>query len=108
MSHHQHKLKLINRLRELGGRLEEIEGALEAEHSKDWEEMAVEREGDEVLEALGESGQAEIARIRAALGRIAEGNYGVCVKCGDDIAAARLDAVPDAPLCAECAGGADG
>ena len=105
MSHHQYKLKLLNRLRELGGRLEEIEGALEAEHSKDWEEMAVEREGEEVLEALGESGQAEIARIKAALDRMAQGTYGVCTKCGDDIATARLEAVPDAPLCATCAAG---
>lgn len=104
MSHHQHKIKLLNRLRELGVRLEGIEGALEAEHSKDWEEMATEREGEEVLEALGESGQAEIARITAALDRMAKGTYGVCVRCGDDIAPARLDAVPDAPLCADCAG----
>jgi RNA polymerase-binding transcription factor DksA len=103
MSHHAHKLKLLTRLRELGGRLEEIEEALLAPHSKDWEEMAVEREDDEVLERLGTSSQAEIARIREALARMAEGEYGYCVRCGEEIAPARLDLVPEAPLCASCA-----
>ena len=105
MSHHEEKLKLLNRLRELGGRLDEIGDALEAEHSKDWEDQAVEREGEEVLERLGESGQAEVARIRAALQRMADGEYGSCVKCGEDIAPARLAAVPDTPLCVKCASG---
>ncbi|WP_425074994.1 TraR/DksA family transcriptional regulator [Sagittula sp. S175] len=105
MSHHEEKLKLLNRLRELGGRLDEIGDALEAEHSKDWEDQAVEREGEEVLERLGESGQAEVARIKAALQRMADGEYGLCVKCGEDIAPARLAAVPDTPLCVKCASG---
>lgn len=104
MSHHASKLKLIARLRELGLRLESIEDALEEPHSKDWEELATEREGEEVLEALGVSGQAEVARIRAALARITAGTYGQCTKCGEEISAARLDVVPDAPLCAKCAG----
>ena len=65
MSHHKYKLALLKRLRELGGRLEDIGAALAEEHSKDWEDMAIETEGEEVLEALCESGQAEIARIRS-------------------------------------------
>lgn len=106
MSHHEEKLKLLNRLRELGGRLDEIGAALEAEHSKDWEDQAIEREGEEVLERLGETGRAEISRIKAALQRMADGEYGICRKCGGDIAAARLAALPDTPLCVNCAGGA--
>lgn len=103
MSHHQEKLKLLNRLKELTGRLDEIGEALEAEHSKDWEDQAVEREDEEVLERLGESGQAEVARIRAALARMAAGEYGQCVRCGEDIAPERLAALPDTPLCVSCA-----
>ena len=103
MSHHKYKLALLKRLKELGGRLNEIEAALVEEHTKDWEDLATEREGDEVLEALGESGQAEIARIQAALQRMAEGEYGVCVQCGEEISEARLDALPDAALCRNCA-----
>lgn len=103
MSHHQHKLALLRRLKELGGRLDDIDAVLGEAHSKDWEEMAVEREGDEVLEALGESGQAEIARIRAALNRMVAGEYGDCVQCGEEILPERLQAVPEAALCRKCA-----
>ena len=108
VSHHEYKLALLKRLKELGVRLEGIEDALEEPHSKDWEEMAVEREGDEVLESLGVSGQAEIARIKAALARMAAGEYGFCVRCGEEITAERLDVVPEAPLCRNCATAASG
>ena len=97
------KKALLKRLSELDERLHLIEEELDAPNSKDWEEMAVEREGDEVLEQLGQSGQGEILRIRAALKRIRDGEYGICVRCGDDISAERLDVLPDAPLCKNCA-----
>lgn len=95
---------LLKRLAELDTRLHEIEDELEAPHSKDWEELAVEREGDEVLETLGNAGQDEIRAIRAALQRIREGEYGYCVKCGDEISQERLSVLPAAPLCKTCAG----
>ena len=103
MSHHARKLALLERLRALGVRLDGIEEALEAPHSKDWEDQAIEREGEEVLERLGVSGQAEVARIRAALGRMARGEYGICTRCGEEISPERLEAVPEAPLCKTCA-----
>ena len=99
----QYKAQLLKRLSELDNRLHEIEADLEAPHSKDWDEAAVEREGEEVQEALGQSGQAEIRSIRAALQRIRDDEYGICVKCGDMIAKARLDALPATPLCRNCA-----
>lgn len=97
------KKALEDRLKELDVRLHDIEEELDAHTSKDWEELATEREEDEVLEGMGVSGQAEIAQIRAALKRIEEGEYGFCVKCGDEIAEARLDVVPATPFCAKCA-----
>jgi RNA polymerase-binding transcription factor DksA len=97
------KAMLEGRLIELGARLEAIDGELSAHHDPDWEELAVEREGDEVLEATGNVGLAEIARIRSALARIADGSYGLCAHCGDQIAEARLDAVPWTPFCRKCA-----
>src|SRR3546814_20393089 len=39
---------------------------------------------------------SERARIKAALERIAEGEWGWCVTCGDDIAAKRLSPDPSA------------
>lgn len=94
---------LLNRLAELDSRLHEIESELDEPHSKDWDEAAVEREGEEVLEGLGHSGEAEIARIRAALARMKEGSYGICVRCGREISDERLEAVPATPFCRDCA-----
>ena len=91
------------RLVELGERLETIEEELDSHHDPDWEELAVQREGDEVLEATGRAGMAEIPLIRSALKRIADGTYGECVRCGAEIAEARLDALPWTPFCRECA-----
>jgi RNA polymerase-binding transcription factor DksA len=105
MSHHAHKLILLERLRALDARLEGIEAELEAPHSKDWDEMAVEREGEEVLERLGEQGLAEVAQIKAALARMARGDYAICTRCGDEISAERLNLLPETPLCKSCAAG---
>ena len=94
---------LLDRLAELDQRLHQIEAELDEPQSKDWEESAVEREGDEVLERLGQSGQVEIARIRAALQRMRDGEYGYCVRCGEEISKERLETLPDTPLCRHCA-----
>jgi len=99
----ERRKQLLKRLAELDQRLHDIEAELDTHQSKDWEELATERENDEVLEGLGLRGQEEIARIRAALARIREGEYGFCAKCGDEISAARLDVLPDTPFCKTCA-----
>jgi RNA polymerase-binding transcription factor DksA len=91
------------RLVELGARLEAIEDELDSHHSADWEDLATERETDEVLEATGMAGLAEIPQIRQALKRIEDGSYGQCMRCGDEIAEGRLDSLPWTPLCRGCA-----
>lgn len=97
------KAQLVKRLQELGARLEAIEEELDSHQNRDWEELATEREGDEVLEATGNAGKVEITQIRAALKRIDDGSYGDCARCGEPIAEARLDALPWTPLCRRCA-----
>ncbi len=97
------KAQLNARLAELNGRLASIEDELESHVSRDWEELATEREGDEVLEGMGLSGQQEIRMIEAALSRIAAGSYGTCTKCGGAIGDARLDVLPFTPFCRDCA-----
>ena len=98
---------------ELGRRLQQLERRQAAIRSdrrrekgpldRDWKEQAVERENDEVLDALDAGGGAEIERIRAALGRIDRPDFGVCSECGDKIAPARLRALPTAAQCLDCA-----
>ncbi|MBC2835206.1 TraR/DksA family transcriptional regulator [Paragemmobacter straminiformis] len=97
------KAELRDRLSQLQGRLGRIEEELDSHGEKDWEEIATEREGDEVLEQLGQGGQAEIRMIEAALARIDAGEYGFCAKCGAEIGEARLDVLPYTPFCKECA-----
>lgn len=43
-----------------------------------------------------------LRHVRAALGRIADGSFGVCVHCEEDISIKRLNAVPWAPYCIDC------
>ena len=97
------KQTLLARRAELTAHLSEVEHQLDEPVSPDWEDRSAERQGDEVLEALGAQELAELRQIDAALARVAAGTYGACVKCGSEIAAARLELLPAAPLCAACA-----
>ena len=72
-------------------------------HSGDSAEQAQERENDEVVDAIGNETVQSIRVIQAALERIADGSYGACEECGEDIGVARLQAIPEATRCVECA-----
>jgi RNA polymerase-binding transcription factor DksA len=98
-----YKAILQDRRAELRGRLGAIEEELDSHQSKDWEDLATERETDEVLEGLGNSGLHEIAMIDAALKRIEEGEFGLCVTCGSTISPERLEVLPYTPFCRHCA-----
>lgn len=59
------------------------------------------------LEAIKESSMRsyEVNRLKAlenALGRISQGSYGKCMKCGKKITQERLRAIPWALLCIDC------
>ena len=84
------KAALTERKSYLEAKLHEIDDELDSHNSPDWEELAVERETDEVLESMGLSGQEE-------------GEYGYCVSCGDKITEERLDVLPYTPFCQSCA-----
>jgi RNA polymerase-binding transcription factor DksA len=95
--------QLEARLQALTERVEATEAELLSHDAKDWEELATQREGDEVLEQVGLGAQEEMRAIRAALIRIDEGDYGQCQKCGAEIGEARLDLLPFTPFCKDCA-----
>jgi RNA polymerase-binding transcription factor DksA len=101
VSHFESRLR--NRLGELNARLSGVEAELDQPAAADSGERATEREGDEVLEHLGTVGLSEIRMIQAALGRIADGSFGECVACGEEISEERLNAVPHAARCKNCA-----
>lgn len=97
------KADLEKRLAELQERLSSIKEDVTRAHSGDSAEQAQERENDEVVDAIGNETALSIKVIQAALGRIEEGTYGVCERCGDAIGEARLQAVPEATQCVSCA-----
>jgi DnaK suppressor protein len=49
-----------------------------------------------------ENAQRLLAQVDAALGRIENGTYGKCVRCGQEINPKRLEALPYATLCINC------
>lgn len=69
----------------------------------DSSDRAIQLENDEVLEGIDRAAAVEVAEIDAALARLDQGQYGICDACGESIAPARLEALPQAMLCAQCA-----
>ncbi len=95
--------QLRARLAELTGRVDALETDLRQPLAADSEEQAIDLADDEVLEGLEQASLDEIAQIKAALGRIADGSYGHCTSCGEPIGEARLHALPAASRCINCA-----
>ncbi len=71
--------------------------------SADWAEQAVERENEEVLEALGNASLDEIQKIKRALQRIERGIYFECDECGETIDIERLKLLKATDRCTKCA-----
>ncbi|QWZ10769.1 TraR/DksA C4-type zinc finger protein [Nocardioides panacis] len=49
--------------------------------------------------ALVEDARHQVSELEAALGRVADGTYGLCEVCGTAIPSARLEARPAARTC---------
>lgn len=96
------RAKLTARLGELESRAGRIEAQLTKPMSADSEEQAIEIEGEDTLDAEDALVLKEMASVRAALGRLDQGQYGRCLSCGEPISAARLVLMPTATLCADC------
>jgi RNA polymerase-binding transcription factor DksA len=102
--------RLEERLAHLRQRLHKVEGARRRERNPldpDWQEQAVTRQNDEVLDGLDAEDHREIERLQVALNRLDSGTYGTCITCGEPIAAARLKALPYAVQCIACAAKAE-
>ena len=98
--------RLEQRREDLGRLLSNYQRDLRTAYSADFADMAQEKEGDEVLEELEVSALREIEQIGAALERIERGTYGTCQVCCGPIGRRRLDALPYATRCIECASAA--
>ena len=103
MAYEELKQELEERLAQLQARLASIKKDATQAHSSDSAEQAQERENDEVVDAIGNETAQSIRDIQAALLRIEDGTYGICGQCGQEISAGRLQAVPEATRCVNCA-----
>jgi RNA polymerase-binding protein DksA len=72
------------------------------QHIADVATATYDRELDYTLE---ENSEQVLSEIDAALRRIDEGTYGICTNCGKPIPEERLEALPWASLCIDCARG---
>lgn len=62
-------------------------------------------QGQAMSAAVRKRREQELRRIESALERIESGEFGYCVRCGEEIAMKRLEIDPAAAQCATCAGG---
>lgn len=56
-----------------------------------------------MAQATGQRRDATLGRIAAALNRITDGEYGICVECDEPINKKRLEIDPTLLLCVDCA-----
>jgi len=97
------KAQLIERKQKLAELLGKIEKSARRKLEKDSEQQAIDRENEEVLTSLDDSLNEEFEEITNALNKLKQGTYGNCDKCGREIALKRLEAIPYANLCINCA-----
>lgn len=74
----------------------------EGEEATDFKELADHAAIAAVEDAQASRAVAELAEIRAARKRMSEGEYGVCIECGDAIDRKRLEALPATAYCTDC------
>ena len=104
--------------------LEKYRKALEAKKAeigaslRNREDIVIEKAPD-AIDEVQLAGERELAirnldressllrKVRAALGRIADGSFGTCLHCVEEISPKRLNAVPWAPFCIRCQEAAD-
>lgn len=69
---------------------------------KDIADIASDDIDRKTLEALSANDLRRLRMIDAALSRIKNGRYGLCVKCNKKISQERLAAIPYATMCIDC------
>lgn len=100
--------QVLRRLAGLTGEFNEVVAAsrdsnADDEHDPEGATIAFERSQ---VAALVLQVQGHLAEVEAAIQRLVAGTYGVCERCGQPIAKARLEARPAARTCIGCASAA--
>jgi len=96
------------RLRQLGGAVavEELPGAIgDSSPFADEVDEIQANENREISFATRERLVERVNRLSAALDRLNDGEYGVCVECAERISPARLHVAPEVQTCVRCQDG---
>ncbi|MFV0600795.1 MAG: TraR/DksA family transcriptional regulator [Brachymonas sp.] len=99
---------LLQRKADIEQRLQQVhDGQTRAEHARtvllqDGDDAPQRSSDREVDLALSDMGTVDLARIQAALDRMAAGVYGICEECGEEIDFARLQLEPQTAHCVNC------
>ena len=72
------------------------------EKQSDAADLSTEHLDREFLFAQADASRRKLRTIEQALRRIAEGTFGECGRCGNEIGGARLSAIPWARYCVRC------
>ena len=97
------KTKLLAKQAELDGRLKTTQATEGGETAEGLNSTPQLRELSEVREGLDDEAAQELNQVNEALARLELGDYGRCKCCGNPIGVARLEALPYAMLCIDCA-----
>ena len=89
-------------------RLEQKAQSLDAEATQDSADRCVISLSKESLFERSSQRRIVLRLIEAALKRIAEGSFGICVGCGHEIQDQRLQALPWTQFCLRCQGELEG
>ncbi len=81
---------------------EDFKAAVEDMGVKDLGDVASTDIDCRTLEVLGHQDKLRLNKVEAALVRLANDKYGICMKCNKKISKARLEAIPYAIFCIEC------
>ncbi len=93
------RVEILERIQRYEAHQHHRSGALD----KDLEEQALEIQSDDVVDLLGNEARAELTQIDKAISRIDAHLGEYCEVCGEVIDIHRLQALPYATRCNECA-----
>lgn len=97
------KKNLLTTQAELQKRINDTQSAERQETREGSDDNAKLWEASELRDDLDNEAAGELEEVNQALARLDAGGYGTCTSCGKPIGEARLEAVPYAALCINCA-----
>lgn len=84
--------------------LEQEKRSLDIDSTQDSADRCVMSVTKESLYERSSQRRTVLRLIEVALGRIADGSFGMCIACGHEIQSRRLEALPWTQFCLECQG----